>query len=243
VTWFLKEKWRTEAGRSDRVTSTKVTQKSTALSQNSSNFVFEKHWKNSEEFRDCRSIKGRFQQYFVHGDSLDCASWEHDFEDCLKYEDKNDLKAAKRVIDNETLRRKERLKNHYSNNVWKKRDAPPEDWAKPLPEHLTKGYENSFLDLKSKELKGELHYLFLCCLLMSFFISRPPHFIRSCCELIDAIHLFLYDYVNWLNPPIYSSTVFDLDVLIYRIKVPLEKRNCAIDGLVFCNLEAREDTF
>jgi hypothetical protein len=139
----------------------------------------------------------------VHGDSLDCASWEHDFEDCLKYEDKNDLKAAKRVIDNETLRRKERLKNHYSNNVWKKRDAPPEDWAKPLPEHLTKGYENSFLDLKSKELKGELHYLFLCCLphvifhlkaspshpkLLRTHRCNPPLFVRLC-KLIKPSYL------------------------------------------------------
>lgn len=110
----------------------------------------------TEEFRDCRSIKGRFQQYFVHGDSLDCASWEHDFEDCLRYTEKNDLKAAKKVIDNETARRKDRMKNHFGNNVWKKRANPPEDWAKPLPEHLTKQYENSFLDIKSKELGGKI---------------------------------------------------------------------------------------
>lgn len=46
------------------------------------------------------------------------------------------------------------MADHYGNNVWKKRDAPPEDWAKPLPETLLKEYENSYLDVKSKEMKG-----------------------------------------------------------------------------------------
>lgn len=107
-----------------------------------------------EEYRDCRSIKARFQQYFVHGDSLDCSSWEHDFEDCVRFEEKGDEKAAKNVIDNEARRRKERMRAHYGNNVWKKRSNPPDDWSKPLPERITKEYENSFLDLKSKEMKG-----------------------------------------------------------------------------------------
>lgn len=107
-----------------------------------------------EEYRDCRSIKARFQQYFVHGDSLDCSSWEHDFEDCIKFEEKGDLKAATNVIENEATRRKERMKAHYGNNVWKKRKGPPEDWAKPLPDRFNKEYENSFLDIKSKEMKG-----------------------------------------------------------------------------------------
>lgn len=129
----------------------------------------------TEEFRDCRSIKGRFQQYFVHGDSLDCASWEHDFEDCLRYTEKNDLAAGKKVIDHETTRRKERLKAHYGNNVWKKRDAPPEDWAKPLPDHLMKKYENSFLDIKNKEIKGEKVF-YLSFVVSSFNLPRSPHF-------------------------------------------------------------------
>ncbi|CRL01529.1 CLUMA_CG014169, isoform A [Clunio marinus] len=107
-----------------------------------------------EEYKDCKSIKGRFHQYFVHGDSLDCSSWEHDFENCLKYEKNDDLKAAKNVIDSEASRRKERMKAHYENNIWTKRANPPEDWAKPLPDHLNQQYENSFLDLKSKEMRG-----------------------------------------------------------------------------------------
>lgn len=108
----------------------------------------------TEEYRDCRSIKARFQQYFVHGDVLDCSSWEHDFEDCVKFEEKDDLKAAKNVINNEESRRKDRMEAHYGNNVWKKRKGPPEDWSKELPDRLVKEYENSFLDIKSKEMKG-----------------------------------------------------------------------------------------
>lgn len=64
------------------------------------------------------------------------------------------MKAAKKVIDSEAARRKARMKAHYGNNIWKKRENPPDDWAKPLPEHISKEYENSFLDIKSKEMKG-----------------------------------------------------------------------------------------
>ena len=51
------------------------------------------------------------------------------------------------------------MKNHFGNNIWKKRKNPPEDFNKPLPDHLNKQYENSFLDIKSKEMKGELRHL------------------------------------------------------------------------------------
>lgn len=90
----------------------------------------------------------------MHGDLLDCSSWENDFTDCERFEDKKDLHAAKRVIESETTRRRERMKAHYGNDVWVKRQSPPEDWAKPLPDYITKEYENSFLELKSKEIKG-----------------------------------------------------------------------------------------
>lgn len=91
----------------------------------------------------------------MSGDTLDCASWEHDFENCVKFEEEKDEEAAKKVIESEKERRKERMKGHYGNDIWKKRSAPPEDWNKPLPEHIAKSYENSYLDIKSKEMKGE----------------------------------------------------------------------------------------
>lgn len=49
----------------------------------------------------------------------------------------------------------ERLRGHYQNTTWTRRKEPPADWAKPLPEYLQKEYENSFLDLKAREMRGE----------------------------------------------------------------------------------------
>lgn len=40
------------------------------------------------------------------------------------------------VIESEKERRNERLRGHYKNTVWEKRDTPPDDWNKPLPESL-----------------------------------------------------------------------------------------------------------
>lgn len=53
------------------------------------------------------------------------------------------------------MRRKQRLGAHYANNVWEKRESPPEDWAKPLPEHICKDYDKSYLGIKAKEMRGE----------------------------------------------------------------------------------------
>lgn len=50
----------------------------------------------------------------------------------------------------------ERLRAHYRNDVWEKRDNPPDDWNKPLPEHMQKEYETTYLYAKSKEGNGEL---------------------------------------------------------------------------------------
>ncbi|XP_035785922.1 UPF0545 protein C22orf39 homolog [Anopheles albimanus] len=109
----------------------------------------------NEEYDDCTSIKARFHQYFIHGESIDCNQWKRDFDNCSRFEkDPNDTKSALELIRSEQSRREERMRAHYSNNVWSKRASPPEDWAKPLPEHMQKEYENSFLAAKSKELRG-----------------------------------------------------------------------------------------
>lgn len=57
------------------------------------------------------------------------------------------------LINSEKNRRLERLRAHYRNDTWKKRDAPPEDWAKPLPEWMAKRNENTYLAIKAQELK------------------------------------------------------------------------------------------
>lgn len=61
----------------------------------------------------------------------------------------------KELVKSETNRRLTRLRAHYNNDVWEKRKEPPEDWNKPLPDYLQKEYENTYLNLKSKELNGE----------------------------------------------------------------------------------------
>nr|XP_021184985.2 UPF0545 protein C22orf39 homolog [Helicoverpa armigera] len=106
-----------------------------------------------DEYKECTSFKGRFQQYFVYGETLDCNQWKKDYDNCCKWEDKRDIKAAEALIASEKARRMERLRAHYRNDIWKKRDAPPADWDKPLPEWMQKRDENTYLAVKAKELR------------------------------------------------------------------------------------------
>ncbi|OWR46436.1 UPF0545 protein C22orf39 homolog [Danaus plexippus] len=119
-----------------------------------------------DEYDECTSFKGRFHQYFIYGESLDCNQWKKDYTNCRKWVDNNDVKAGKAVIQSETARRLERLRPHYQNNVWKKRESPPADWDKPLPEWLQKRDENSYLALKAKEMKeGKEEATSSCCIM------------------------------------------------------------------------------
>ena len=43
-----------------------------------------------DEYYNCKSIRDRFQQYFVHGEVSDCTSWKRDFDNCLKYKETED---------------------------------------------------------------------------------------------------------------------------------------------------------
>lgn len=47
-----------------------------------------------EEYNDCTSVKGRFHQYFIYGETIDCAQWKRDLDNCSKWKEENDLKAA-----------------------------------------------------------------------------------------------------------------------------------------------------
>lgn len=106
-----------------------------------------------EEYSDCKSIQARFHQYFIHGDSVDCLQWKRDFDNCERFEaDPSDLNAVKEVLDSEANRRTNRLRAHYQNNTWTKRDAPPADWAKPLPEWLVEKNKNTYLAVKATEM-------------------------------------------------------------------------------------------
>ena len=46
-----------------------------------------------DEHSECKSIKGRFHQYFIHGDTIDCTQWETDYENCMKYCLRQDMAA------------------------------------------------------------------------------------------------------------------------------------------------------
>lgn len=108
-----------------------------------------------EEYSDCTSIKARFHQYFIHGETIDCSQWYTDYQNCVKYQDSNgnNIEAGEAVVKSEEQRRNNRLRAHYANTTWKKRECPPEDWAKPLPEWLAKKNENTYLEIKAKELE------------------------------------------------------------------------------------------
>lgn len=107
------------------------------------------------EYRECKSIKGRFNQYFIFGEYLDCTQWANDYNNCQKYSWFNDEEAAKAVIQSELVRRTERLKAHYDNDTWTKRESPPPDWAKPLPGFMAKRNQNTYLEIMNKEYIAE----------------------------------------------------------------------------------------
>lgn len=108
-----------------------------------------------DEYKDCKSIKSRFQQYFVDGKSSDCTPWKRDYDNCCKFEETKNLKAARALIESEKQRRMERFKGHYGNDVWKKREKAPENWNSTLPEAISKDYDISYLGQKAKEMRGE----------------------------------------------------------------------------------------
>lgn len=109
-----------------------------------------------EEYDDCRSFKARFHQYFIYGKDSDCSQWLTDFKNCERYQESNgnDIESGGAIIKSEENRRLTRLRAHFANDTWVKRKQPPEDWAKPLPDWMQKRNENTYLELKQKELSG-----------------------------------------------------------------------------------------
>lgn len=204
-----------------------------------------------EEYDECTSFRGRFQQYFIYGESIDCNQWKKDYNNCCKWTDDKDYKAGvsfydllfyetqqiqvkklsvpncicthlrlhsdirpfnwvsnlqnkvfafwvhylvslygartvcvinyyfnaklfenllvnfwlwvsvdrflfyllqKTLVESETARRIERFRNHYKNDVWKKRSGPPADFSKPLPEWMVKRDEGTYLAQKAREI-------------------------------------------------------------------------------------------
>ncbi|XP_072761850.1 synaptic plasticity regulator PANTS [Anoplolepis gracilipes] len=105
------------------------------------------------EYDDCSSIRARFNQYFIFGETLDCSQWKADYVNCYEWEKNKSEKAYEQLIASEKQRRKERLRAHYENDVWEKRQRPPENWNAPLPEWMRKEFENSYLHIRNQEMK------------------------------------------------------------------------------------------
>jgi len=112
-----------------------------------------------DEAKACKSMKGRFYQYYVHGEMKDCSEWTENHDDCKLWTNNADKEAAARIIDREKERIKKRLEGHVKNDVWEKREKPPnnEEWNKPLPAYMVDKQERSYLALwqKSKEKNDE----------------------------------------------------------------------------------------
>lgn len=47
-----------------------------------------------DEYSECTSIRGRFQQYFIYGQTIDCSQWKRDLDNCEKWMDSKDIISA-----------------------------------------------------------------------------------------------------------------------------------------------------
>ena len=109
-----------------------------------------------DEYKGCSGIKGKLHSYYVTGKVDQCEDWKQNYADCKLWVDKSDTEAAKRIIDREHKRIYERLKGHCENDVWETRspaERPPEDWNKPLPEHLADMADDSYLKQYKENLE------------------------------------------------------------------------------------------
>ncbi|CAH0390156.1 unnamed protein product [Bemisia tabaci] len=107
----------------------------------------------NREYTECASLKARFYQLFIHGETQDCLHWKSNYRDCSNFQDKKDPEAAKRLILFELQRREARIKAHYANDVWEHRLEPPPHWNAPLPEWMEKRNKDSYLEYKRKQLQ------------------------------------------------------------------------------------------
>lgn len=108
-----------------------------------------------DEYKDCKSWRGRFNQYFIYGETLSCDQWQEDNNNCFKWSWMKDKEAAIRLIESELKRKANRIKMRLENDIWTKRDSPPADWIKPLPDFMIERNKNSYLELKCKELEDQ----------------------------------------------------------------------------------------
>lgn len=108
-----------------------------------------------DEYKECKSLRGRFQQYFVYGEYLTCDQWSEDYNNCQKWNWFENKDAAIEVIKSEMKRRDLRMQAHLDNTIWTKRDKPPDDWSSPLPDWMAERDKNTYLAIKAQEMRDE----------------------------------------------------------------------------------------
>ncbi|XP_041347459.1 UPF0545 protein C22orf39 homolog [Gigantopelta aegis] len=97
-----------------------------------------------EEYHDCKSLRGRFNQYYVFGTLEDCNQWKRDLDNCVRFMDTSSPDAAEKVLEHERVRMKTRLAAARGNDVWEYRTSPPPEWNAHL-EKWTKQKQNTIL--------------------------------------------------------------------------------------------------
>ncbi|KAF4514022.1 UNVERIFIED_CONTAM: hypothetical protein B566_EDAN018673 [Ephemera danica] len=122
-----------------------------------------------DEYKDCTSLKSRFHQYFIYGESSDCTQWKRDMDNCERWIANKNVKSRDELIKSEKIRQAKRLSGHVLNDVWEDREKPPSDWNKPLPDWMQKEHEATYLGIKANELKNN--------------VQKSPHEDRSLCVI------------------------------------------------------------
>ncbi|KAK6637953.1 hypothetical protein RUM44_008376 [Polyplax serrata] len=102
-----------------------------------------------EDYKECKSLKGRFQQYFIFGEMVDCSPYKMKWKLCNKCAYGNE-EACDELIREENKLREKRLKTALQNDVWKKRDGPPADWNKELPDWAKEKLKVSYLNVANQ---------------------------------------------------------------------------------------------
>lgn len=100
----------------------------------------------NNEYSECTSISSRLHQMFVHGSTVDCNHWHEDYINCLKWKNDKNIQAAETLVNSEKMKRNNRWKTFYANNVWENRTSPPENWNDPLPDYIAQRRQNSTLE-------------------------------------------------------------------------------------------------
>ncbi|KAG8194767.1 hypothetical protein JTE90_026407 [Oedothorax gibbosus] len=98
-----------------------------------------------EEYKDCKGFRARFHQYFIHGETVDCSQWKIDFDNCMQFRKKKDLKCMECVMSSEDKRKKERENASSENDVWEYRTEPPNNWNSTMPDWMLEDKKNSLL--------------------------------------------------------------------------------------------------